>query len=156
MHATISADSTVTFSEPTPTFAKGEVEAVLHAAQAQGFQLAELDREVGRSKEFMAKVRAVRPCPLRCPRDCERISHCNVSFSSSRHSRAARMTRCGAGLRRRMYIGRRRRVHGQRSRYTEVAAVEKSLYVHMSYVLFRNVSCISIPRVRLRRSRDAH
>jgi hypothetical protein len=50
----------VTFSDPPPQFSKDEVDTVLYSAQAQSAQLEALDREVGRSKEFITKVRAIR------------------------------------------------------------------------------------------------
>ncbi|TDL24548.1 hypothetical protein BD410DRAFT_896745 [Rickenella mellea] len=56
IHATISADGTVTFDDPVPEYTKAQVEQVLAEAQAQTFHLAELDRAVGRSKEFLHKA----------------------------------------------------------------------------------------------------
>ncbi|KAJ7842219.1 hypothetical protein B0H14DRAFT_2781256 [Mycena olivaceomarginata] len=54
--AQISASGTVTFSDPPPQFSKDEVDTVLYSAQAQSAQLEALDREVGRSKEFITKA----------------------------------------------------------------------------------------------------
>jgi COP9 signalosome complex subunit 3 len=55
--ARISADGTVTFSDPPPQFTKADVDAMLAGVQAQTGMLSELDREIGRSREFLGKVR---------------------------------------------------------------------------------------------------
>ncbi|KAF8066863.1 hypothetical protein FPV67DRAFT_1417482 [Lyophyllum atratum] len=54
--AQISADGTVTFSDPAPTFTTAQVDAVLADVQAQAAALSELEREVSRSKEFLGKA----------------------------------------------------------------------------------------------------
>ncbi|RDB18413.1 COP9 signalosome complex subunit 3 [Hypsizygus marmoreus] len=54
--AQISADGTVTFSDPPPQFTKAQVDRVLLDVQAQTAALGELEREVGRSKEFLGKA----------------------------------------------------------------------------------------------------
>ncbi|KAF5383247.1 hypothetical protein D9615_004842 [Tricholomella constricta] len=55
--AQMSADGTVTFSDPAPRFTKAQVDAVLADVQGQAAALGELEREMGRSKEFLGKVR---------------------------------------------------------------------------------------------------
>ena len=54
--ATISADDTVTFSDPPAQFSKTEIDQVLAEAQNQATLFAILNREVGKSKEFLTKV----------------------------------------------------------------------------------------------------
>jgi len=54
--ATISADDTVTFSDPPAQFSKPEIDQVLAEAQNQAALFAVLNREVGKSKEFLMKV----------------------------------------------------------------------------------------------------
>ncbi|KAJ7696758.1 hypothetical protein B0H17DRAFT_929048 [Mycena rosella] len=54
--AQISASGTVTFSDPPPQFTRGEVDAVLHGAQAQSEVLEMLEMEMARSKEFIGKA----------------------------------------------------------------------------------------------------
>ncbi|KAG5641555.1 hypothetical protein DXG03_004782 [Asterophora parasitica] len=54
--AQISADGSVTFSDPAPTFTKAQVDAVLADVQAQGTLLSQLEKEMERSKEFLGKV----------------------------------------------------------------------------------------------------
>lgn len=57
--AQISADGTVTFSDPPPQFSKADVDEVLQKAQEQGALLTHLEMEVARSKEFLTKVSVV-------------------------------------------------------------------------------------------------
>ncbi|KAF8885334.1 hypothetical protein BD779DRAFT_1533952 [Infundibulicybe gibba] len=54
--AHISADGTVTFSDPAPEFSRGEVDRVLRDAQTQSALLEHLDMEMARSKEFLNKA----------------------------------------------------------------------------------------------------
>jgi len=54
--ATISADDTVTFSDPPAQFSKAEIDQVLAEAQNQAALFAALNREVGKSKEFLTKA----------------------------------------------------------------------------------------------------
>ncbi|KAF8219143.1 hypothetical protein L208DRAFT_1418768 [Tricholoma matsutake] len=54
--ARISADGTVTFSDPPPEFTKAQVDAMLADVQEQTGMLSELDSEVGRSREFLNKA----------------------------------------------------------------------------------------------------
>jgi hypothetical protein len=49
----------VTFSDPPAQFSKPEIDQVLAEAQHQAALFAVLNREVGKSKEFLTKVRAV-------------------------------------------------------------------------------------------------
>jgi COP9 signalosome complex subunit 3 len=49
----------VTFSDPPVQFSKAEIDQVLAEAQNQAALFAALNREVGKSKEFLSKVRAV-------------------------------------------------------------------------------------------------
>jgi COP9 signalosome complex subunit 3 len=58
--ACISADGTVTFSDPPPEFTKAQVDEMLANVQAQTGMLSELEREVGRSREFLSKVGVLR------------------------------------------------------------------------------------------------
>ena len=53
----ISADGTVTFEDSIPRFNKARVDELLAATQRHGAALAELDRKVASSKEFLSKVR---------------------------------------------------------------------------------------------------
>jgi len=55
--AEISASGSVTFSDPPPQFTKQQVDRVLRDVQLQTGLLAELEQDVGRSKEFLSKVR---------------------------------------------------------------------------------------------------
>jgi len=48
----------VTFSDPPAQFSKTEIDQVLAEAQNQAALFAALNREVGKSKEFLTKVRA--------------------------------------------------------------------------------------------------
>jgi hypothetical protein len=48
----------VTFSDPPVQFSKAEIDQVLAEAQNQAALFAALNREVGKSKEFLSKVRA--------------------------------------------------------------------------------------------------
>ncbi|EGO03156.1 hypothetical protein SERLA73DRAFT_174596 [Serpula lacrymans var. lacrymans S7.3] len=54
--AQISADGTVTFADPPPTFSKEDVDRVLMEAQEQGAQLARLEKEMARSREYLTKA----------------------------------------------------------------------------------------------------
>lgn len=56
--ATISADGTVTFSDPPSQFSKAEIDRVLRNAQEQGELLLALDKAMGKSKDFISKVRS--------------------------------------------------------------------------------------------------
>ena len=49
----------MTFSDPPVQFSKVEIDQVLAEAQNQAALFAALNREVGKSKEFLSKVRAV-------------------------------------------------------------------------------------------------
>lgn len=51
----ISADGTVTFEVTIPTINKTQVDELLASAQRHGATLAELDRKMGRSREFLSK-----------------------------------------------------------------------------------------------------
>lgn len=46
----------MTFSDPPARFTKAQVDAVLGSVQEQSALLEYLDREVGRSKEFLSKA----------------------------------------------------------------------------------------------------
>jgi hypothetical protein len=48
----------VTFSDPPVQFSKMEIDQILAEAQNQAALFAALNREVGKSKEFLSKVRA--------------------------------------------------------------------------------------------------
>lgn len=54
--AQISADGTVTFSDPPPQYTKDQVDKVLKAVQDQTAMLAQIESEVSKSKEFLNKV----------------------------------------------------------------------------------------------------
>jgi hypothetical protein len=54
--ATLSADGTVTFSDPPVSISRTEVDGLLREAQAQGAFLAALEREMAGSKEFLTKA----------------------------------------------------------------------------------------------------
>ncbi|KAG6819781.1 hypothetical protein H0H93_008696 [Arthromyces matolae] len=54
--AQISADGTVTFSDPAPTFTKEQVDHVLANVQNQAEHLKYLEREVSKSKEYLSKA----------------------------------------------------------------------------------------------------
>ncbi|KAG5649762.1 hypothetical protein H0H81_002140 [Sphagnurus paluster] len=54
--AQISADGTVTFMDVAPKFTQAQVEEVLAQVQDQTAALRDLEREVGRSKEFLSKA----------------------------------------------------------------------------------------------------
>jgi len=54
--AQISADGTVTFSDPPPQFTKEQVDEALLDVQQQTALLGYLEQETGRSKEFLSKV----------------------------------------------------------------------------------------------------
>lgn len=49
----------MTFSDPPVQFSKAEIDHVLAEAQNQATLFASLNKEVGKSKEFLSKVRAV-------------------------------------------------------------------------------------------------
>ncbi|KAI5117842.1 hypothetical protein M0805_008114 [Coniferiporia weirii] len=51
----IAADGTVTFGDTVSTFAKAQIDQLLASAQDQGAVIAELDRKMGRSREFLSK-----------------------------------------------------------------------------------------------------
>ncbi|KIJ63825.1 hypothetical protein HYDPIDRAFT_155393 [Hydnomerulius pinastri MD-312] len=55
--AQLSADGTVSFSDPPVNFEKADVDRVLAHAQEQGALLAKLEKEMARSKEYLSKVR---------------------------------------------------------------------------------------------------
>lgn len=52
----ISADGIVTFNDSVPSFSKAQIENLLAAAQEEVLLLADLDRKMGRSREFLSKV----------------------------------------------------------------------------------------------------
>ncbi|KAF9041636.1 hypothetical protein BJ165DRAFT_1490169 [Panaeolus papilionaceus] len=54
--AQISSSNTVTFTDPPPSFTKAEVDEILSKSQDQAALMTYLDKEVGRSKEFLTKV----------------------------------------------------------------------------------------------------
>jgi COP9 signalosome complex subunit 3 len=54
--ATLSADGTVTFSDPPVSISRTEVDGLLREAQAQGAFLAALEREMAGSREFLTKA----------------------------------------------------------------------------------------------------
>ena len=54
--ARISADGTVTFSDPPPEFTKEQVDAMLQQAHEQSALLARLEMELMRSREYISKV----------------------------------------------------------------------------------------------------
>ncbi|GLB41148.1 putative cop9 signalosome complex subunit 3 [Lyophyllum shimeji] len=54
--AQLSSTGTVTFSDPPPSFTPAQVDAVLADVQTQAAALEALEREVGRSKEFLGKA----------------------------------------------------------------------------------------------------
>ncbi|KAH0578339.1 hypothetical protein H2248_003953 [Termitomyces sp. 'cryptogamus'] len=58
--AQISADGTVTFSDPAPTFTKEQVDCVLADVQDQTDLLNSLEREMAKSKEFLNKASKTR------------------------------------------------------------------------------------------------
>lgn len=55
--AQISASGSVTFSDPPPQFTKEQVDNVLRDVQEQSALLAALDQQIGKNKEYLAKVR---------------------------------------------------------------------------------------------------
>lgn len=55
----ISADGIVTFNDTVPSFSKTQIENLLAAAQEETLLLADLDRKMGRSREFLSKVRGI-------------------------------------------------------------------------------------------------
>ena len=57
--AQIDANGTVTFSDPPAQFTKEQVDGVLRDVQEQTALLAYLEQEVGRSKEYLGKVRSL-------------------------------------------------------------------------------------------------
>jgi len=54
--ATLSKDNTLTFIDKTVNFRPQEIEEYLREAQRQCAILAEIDKQIGRSKEFLSKV----------------------------------------------------------------------------------------------------
>jgi COP9 signalosome complex subunit 3 len=64
MDATLDVSGTVTFHDTERRFSGQEVDKMLKEAQAQGTLLGELDRELGRSKEFLSKVRKLSLSPI--------------------------------------------------------------------------------------------
>lgn len=54
--ATLSEDNTLTFIDKTVNFRHQEIEEYLRDAQRQCAILAEIDKQIGRSKEFLSKV----------------------------------------------------------------------------------------------------
>lgn len=54
--ATISADGTVTFTDPPSQYSRNEIDSLLRDAQEQHELLAGLNREMGKSKEFVMKA----------------------------------------------------------------------------------------------------
>ena len=57
--AQLSADGTVSFFDPPVMFNRADVDRVLAQAQQQAVLLAGLEREMGRSKEYLTKVRII-------------------------------------------------------------------------------------------------
>ncbi|KZT68915.1 hypothetical protein DAEQUDRAFT_670453 [Daedalea quercina L-15889] len=57
--ATISADGTVTFSDPVPQISKIDVERILRQAQEQTRLLYELERTMNANKDYLTKVRSL-------------------------------------------------------------------------------------------------
>lgn len=58
--AEISASGSVTFSDPPPQFTKEEVDSALKDIQEQTALLTMLEQDIGRSKEYLHKVRSAR------------------------------------------------------------------------------------------------
>ncbi|KAG2003486.1 hypothetical protein CC2G_004086 [Coprinopsis cinerea AmutBmut pab1-1] len=59
LSATLSStetETTVTFSDPSPRYNKSQIDALLLNAQAQSEYLLGLDRELGKSKEYLSKA----------------------------------------------------------------------------------------------------
>lgn len=56
IHATLSAEGTVTFLDPPTSFTKEDIEALLESSQIHAHLLAEFDRELERSREFLQKA----------------------------------------------------------------------------------------------------
>lgn len=56
--AEISASGSVTFSDPPPQFTKEEVDSALKDIQEQTALLTMLEQDIGRSKEYLHKVRS--------------------------------------------------------------------------------------------------
>ena len=54
--ARISANGTVTFSDPPPTFTRSRVDDLLRSVQTQAALLSQLDLDLGKSREYLAKV----------------------------------------------------------------------------------------------------
>lgn len=57
MNATLDVSGTVTFHDDEKRLYGSEVDKLLKEAQEQGAMLSELDRELGRSRDFLSKVR---------------------------------------------------------------------------------------------------
>jgi hypothetical protein len=57
MNATLDVSGTVTFHDAERQYCGAEVDSLLKEAQEQGALLSELDRELGRSTDFLSKVR---------------------------------------------------------------------------------------------------
>ena len=57
INGSISADDTVTFSDPVPQFTKDELDTMLVAAQANSLTLLDTERTLNASKEYLTKVR---------------------------------------------------------------------------------------------------
>jgi hypothetical protein len=62
--AQISADGTVTFSDPPPQFTKEQVDMMLQQAQEQSALLARLEMDLTRSREYILKVSFRTPPPF--------------------------------------------------------------------------------------------
>lgn len=58
MNATLDFSGTVTFHDTEKQYCGAEVDKLLKDAQEQGALLSELDREIGRSTDFLSKVRS--------------------------------------------------------------------------------------------------
>ncbi|KAI0945208.1 hypothetical protein AcW1_001483 [Taiwanofungus camphoratus] len=56
INASISADGTVTFSDPVPHISKGEIDQMLKQAQEQGKMLLELERAMNTNKDYLTKA----------------------------------------------------------------------------------------------------
>ena len=54
--AVLAEDNTLTFIDKTLNFCPQEIEEYLREAQRQCTILAEIDKQIGRSKEFLSKV----------------------------------------------------------------------------------------------------
>jgi len=54
--ARISANGTVIFSDPPPTFTRSQVDDLLRSVQNQAALLSKLDSDLGKSREYLGKV----------------------------------------------------------------------------------------------------